>query len=65
MTIKELIKKLSRHDENTRVDFMHISHVESDSQYDIPLKLVGIIGSGDTAENCDVKYIELGLINEK
>jgi len=65
MTIKELIKNLSRHDENTRVDFMHINHALSDSQFDIPLKLVGIIGSGDTVENCDVKYIELGLIEEK
>lgn len=65
MTIKELFKNLSRYDENTRLDFMHISHVESDSQFDIPLKLVGVIGSGDTAENCDVKYIELGLIEEK
>jgi len=65
MTIKELFKNLSRYDENTRLDFMHITHVESDSQYDIPLKLVGVIGSGDTAENCDVKYLELGLIEEK
>ena len=44
---------------------MCITHVESDSQYDIPLKLVGVIGSGDTVENCDVKYLELGLIEEK
>ena len=65
MTIKELIKNLSRHDENTRVDFMYTNHAESDSQFDIPLKLIGVIGSGDTAENCDVKYIELGLIEEK
>ena len=62
MTIKELIKKLSRYEDNTRVDFMYTTHVEADSQFDVPLKLVGIIGSGDTVENCDVKYIELGLI---
>ena len=65
MTIKELFKNLSRYDENTRLDFMYINHVESDSQFDIPLKLVGVIGSGDTVENCDVKYLELGLIEEK
>ena len=65
MTIKELFKNLSRYDENTRLDFMYINHVESDSQYDIPLKLVGVIGSGDTVENCEVKYLELGLIEEK
>jgi len=65
MTIKELIKNLSRYNENTRVDFMYINHVESDSNSDIPLKLVGVIGSGETAENCDVKYLELGLIEEK
>ena len=65
MTIKELIKNLSRHNENTRVDFMYTNHAESDSQFDISLKLIGVIGSGDTAENCDVKYLELGLIEEK
>ena len=65
MTIKELFKNLSRYDENTRLDFMYINHVESDSQYDIPLKLVGVIGSGDTVENCEIKYLELGLIEEK
>jgi len=65
MTIKELFKNLSRYDENTRLDFMYINHVESDSQLDNPLKLVGVIGSGDTVENCDVKYLELGLIEEK
>ena len=65
MTIKQLIKKLSRYADNTRVDFMYTNHAESDSQFDIPLKLIGIIGSGDTTENCDVKYIELGLIEEK
>ena len=65
MTIKELFKNLSRYDENTRLDFMYINHVESDSQFDIPLKLVGVIGSGDTVENCEIKYIELGLIEEK
>jgi hypothetical protein len=65
MTIKELFKNLSRYDENTRLDFMYINHVESDSQFDIPLKLVGVIGSGDTVENCEVKYLELGLIEEK
>lgn len=65
MTIKELFKNLSRYDENTRLDFMYIDHVESDSQFDIPLKLVGVIGSGDTVENCEVKYLELGLIEEK
>jgi hypothetical protein len=65
MTIKELFKNLSRYDENTRLDFMYINHVESDSQFDIPLKLVGVIGSGDTVENCEIKYLELGLIEEK
>ncbi len=65
MTIKELFKNLSRYDENTRLDFMRINHVESDSQFDIPLKLVGVIGSGDTVENCEVKYLELGLIEDK
>ena len=65
MTIKELFKNLSRYDENTRLDFMYINHVESDSQFDIPLKLVGVIGSGDTVENCEVKYLELGLIEDK
>ena len=65
MTIKELFKNLSRYNENTRLDFMYINHVESDSQFDIPLKLVGVIGSGDTVENCEVKYLELGLIEEK
>tara|TARA_Y100000816_G_C25681803_1_gene360969 strand:+ start:224 stop:421 length:198 start_codon:yes stop_codon:yes gene_type:complete len=65
MTIKELFKNLSRYDENTRLDFMYINHVESDSQFDIPLKLVGVIGSGDTVENCEVKYLELGLMEEK
>tara|TARA_R100000458_G_C8084862_1_gene118042 strand:+ start:324 stop:521 length:198 start_codon:yes stop_codon:yes gene_type:complete len=65
MTIKELFKNLSRYDQNTRLDFMYINHVESDSQFDIPLKLVGVIGSGDTVENCEVKYLELGLIEEK
>jgi hypothetical protein len=44
---------------------MYINHVESDSQFDIPLKLVGVIGSGDTVENCEIKYLELGLIEEK
>jgi hypothetical protein len=39
--------------------------VLADTQFDIPLKLVGVIGSGDTTENCDVKYIELGLIEDK
>jgi len=65
MTMKELIKNLSRYEDNTRVDFMYTNHVESDSQFDIPLKLIGIIGSGDTVENCDVKYIELGLVEVK
>ena len=65
MTIKELFKNLSRYNENTRLDFMYINHVESDSQFDIPLKLVGVIGSGDTVENCEIKYLELGLIEEK
>ena len=65
MTIKELIKNLSRYNENTRVDFMYTNHALADTQFDIPLKLIGIIGSGETVENCDVKYIELGLIEEK
>ena len=43
MTIKELIKNLSRHDENTRVDFMYTNHALADTQFDIPLKLIGII----------------------
>ena len=65
MRIKELIKNLSRHDENTRVDFMYTNHALADTQFDIPLKLIGVIGSGDTTENCDIKYLELGLIEEK
>jgi len=65
MRIKELIKNLSRHDENTRVDFMYTNHALADTQFDIPLKLIGIIGSGETVENCDVKYIEIVLIEEK
>ena len=35
MTIKELFKNLSRYDENTRLDFMYINHVESDSQFEM------------------------------
>ena len=65
MTVKELIKNLSRFDDNTRLDFMYTNHALADTQFDIPLKLIGVIGSGDTTENCDVKYVELGLIKEK
>ena len=65
MTIKELIKNLSRYNENTRLDFMYTNDALADTQFDIPLKLIGVIGSGDTTENCDVKYLELGLIEEK
>ena len=65
LTIKELIKHLSRYNENTRLDFMYTNDALADTQFDIPLKLVGVIGSGDTTENCDIKYLELGLIEEK
>ena len=64
MTIAELFKKLSRYPSNTRLDFMLVDNPLSDSQDDIPIKPVGVIGSGDTVENCDVKYIEIGLIKE-
>ena len=43
---------------------MLVDHPLSDSQHDIPVKPIGIIGSGDTVEDCDVKYIEIGLIKE-
>ena len=65
MTIAELFKKLSTYPSNTRLDFMLVDHPLSDSQHDIPIKLVGIIGSGDTVENCDIKYIELGFQKEE
>jgi len=64
MTIAELFKKLSGYPSNTRLDFMLVDHPLSDSQHDIPVKPIGIIGSGDTVEDCDVKYIEIGLIKE-
>ena len=65
MTIAELFKKLSSYPSNTRLDFMLIDHPLSDSENDIPVEPVGIIGSGDTVENCDVKYIELGLVKSE
>ena len=65
MTIAELFKKLSGYPSNTRLDFMLVDHPLSDSQHDIPIKPVGIIGSGDTVENCDIKYIELGFEKEE
>lgn len=62
MTIKELINELSNYPKDTRVDFVLLGKDWEDSYLnDIPLDIKGVVGSGET----DVKYVELGLIEEK
>ena len=61
MTIKELINELSNYPKDTRVDFVLLGKDWEDSFYDTPLNIKGVVGSGET----DVKYVELGLMEEK
>jgi|TARA_R100000406_G_scaffold72569_1_gene52874 hypothetical protein len=62
MTIKELINELSNYPKDTRVDFVLLGKDWEDSYLnDIPLDIKGVVGSGET----DVKYVELGLMEEK
>ena len=61
MTIKELINELSNYPKDTRVDFVLLGEDWEDSFYDTPLNIKGVVGSGET----DVKYVELGLMEEK
>ena len=61
MTIKELINELSNYPKDTRVDFVLLGKDWEDSFYDTPLNIKGVVGSGET----DVKYVELGLTEEK
>ena len=61
MTIKELINELSNYPKDTRVDFVLLGKNWEDSFYDTPLNIKGVVGSGET----DVKYVELGLTEEK
>jgi len=61
MTIKELINELSNYPKDTRLDFVLLGKDWEDSFCDTPLNIKGIVGSGET----DIKYIELGLTEEK
>ena len=61
MTIKELINELSNYPKDTREDFVLLGKDWEDSFYDTPLNIKGVVGSGET----DVKYVELGLTEEK